>query len=459
MQKHLENMLNAKLDPVPEVGPAPALPPRKYSVSGSRTKKPIIDKDPLSLPSNSNSLQDAEWYWGNISREEVTDKLQNTVDGTFLVRDASSKGGEYTLTLRKGGTNKLIKICHRNGKYGFTEPYTFDSVVDLINHFRHCSLSLYNASLDIKLLYPVSKHNLEDEAAKLEKDENLWLNLKEITSKIEINNKKLADLTKAFAETKEEVEARKQSIESYEELVRMLKDQVDLQEVVCDQEAQPHEVKELEINQELLSNRLKFLEESYDQLSEDLKAKIESKKSLDREITSLKLVILSLIKEQEKCIRWLQDRGISLVKINQVLHRSEKEEFANDSEDLEDFPHHDERTWLMLNYSRGDAERALMNTPDGTFLIRKSGTNVNALALSISCNDVVNHCIIHRRTTGLGFAEPYNIYPSLMDLVLHYATNSLEIHNDSLKTKLLYPIGAQYTSGASYIENLKGLKV
>ena len=41
---------------------------------------------------------------------------------------------------------------------------------------------------------------------------------------------------------------------------------------------------------------------------------------------------------------------------------------------------------------------------------------------------------------GYGFAEPYNLHPTLKDLVLHYAHNSLIPHNDTLDTTLRIPV-------------------
>lgn len=58
---------------------------------------------------------------------------------------------------RKDGHNKLIKIYHRDGKYGFSDPLTFTSVVELIWYYQHHSLVEYNAMLDLMLIYPVSR--------------------------------------------------------------------------------------------------------------------------------------------------------------------------------------------------------------------------------------------------------------------------------------------------------------
>lgn len=56
----------------------------------------------------------------------------------------------------------------------------------------------------------------------------------------------------------------------------------------------------------------------------------------------------------------------------------------------------------------------------------------------------IKHCVIYKTVTGFGFAEPYNLYGSLKDLVLHYKHISLVQHNDSLNVTLTYPVLAQH---------------
>ena len=63
----------------------------------------------------------------------------------------------FLLFLRKDGHNKLIKIYHRENKYGFSDPLTFGSVVELIWHYQHHPLVEYNATLDLMLTHPVSR--------------------------------------------------------------------------------------------------------------------------------------------------------------------------------------------------------------------------------------------------------------------------------------------------------------
>ncbi|XP_069016538.1 LOW QUALITY PROTEIN: phosphatidylinositol 3-kinase regulatory subunit alpha [Embiotoca jacksoni] len=111
-------------------------------------------------------------------------------------------------------------------------------------------------------------------------------------------------------------------------------------------------------------------------------------------------------------------------------------------DDDEDLPHHDERSWKLGNINRLQAEALLQGKRDGTFLVRDS-SKAGCYACSVVVDGEVKHCVINKTPSGFGFAEPYNLYSSLKELVLHYQHTSLVQHNDSLNVTLAYPVYAQ----------------
>ncbi|XP_071496851.1 phosphatidylinositol 3-kinase regulatory subunit alpha-like [Diadema antillarum] len=413
----------------------PERPPRESSRTG----------DYISTGNNDypKSLNDADWYWGNISREEVNEKLKDMPDGTFLVRDSKQEPGNYTLTLRHGGSNKLIKIVHKNGRYGFSEPLRFSSVVELINHYRHVSLAQYNNRLDVKLTTPVSKRDQEDM-----QDSDIGM----VIQKLKGKNKEYLEKTRQYDELydqynklAQEIKTKRQACDAFNEIVLMLGEQLQIHKRYH-QDCPPTEKAMLLQNYELLENRLREVKESKEALEEELKREVDASREKDRTMNSLKPNIIDLRNLRDQYVLWLASNGVKQDQIHMLLSAENQDAMVGPVE--RELPHHNDALWLLPDTTRAKAEQLLWGKAKGTFLIRRTREQTD-WACSIVAKDQgeVCHCKINYTLTGFGFAEPYNLYSSLQELVLAYKQINLAQHNEELDTMLEYPVYGPQPTG------------
>ncbi|TEA34252.1 hypothetical protein DBR06_SOUSAS9310028, partial [Sousa chinensis] len=108
-------------------------------------------KKPLPTRSDEEDIRHNEWYIGEYSRQAVEEALmKKNKDGTFLVRDCSTKSRAepYVLVVFYGNKvyNVKIRFLERNQQFalgtGLRGDEKFDSVEDIIEHYKYFPIIL-----------------------------------------------------------------------------------------------------------------------------------------------------------------------------------------------------------------------------------------------------------------------------------------------------------------------------
>ena len=221
--------------------------------------------------------------------------------------------------MRKGGTNKLVKICYVDGKYGFSEPFQFNSVLELVEFYQRESLKEYNKDLDTRLLYPVSKNtqdadvdvdetSLAAESGGVVDTEKVLIKLKEINRNYLERSKLYDKYYDEYQIASQNIIDKRQALEAFRQVLALFDETIQAHKISEDK-VFPHERLALKTNNDYLLQRSNTFVQEQQKEAEELQLANNKSRLLDREMISLKPEIIQLYKQRQHHAKWLVDHG------------------------------------------------------------------------------------------------------------------------------------------------------
>ncbi|XP_051976288.1 suppressor of cytokine signaling 2 [Xyrauchen texanus] len=138
----------------------------------SRTEPQAADSEQRCIATAMRDLKNTGWYWGSLTANEAKEILQDTSEGTFLVRDSTQRDYLFTISAMTSAGPTNLRIEYKDGKFKLDSVVLvkpklkqFDSVVHLVEHYVQLSrmsckgrttlLSPSNSTVQLLLTTPV----------------------------------------------------------------------------------------------------------------------------------------------------------------------------------------------------------------------------------------------------------------------------------------------------------------
>lgn len=345
-----------------------------------------------------------------MSREAAKEAIMGHPDGTFLVRTSTRHDG-YSLSVKFVDQCRHVKVLKDGtGKYGFTSPCEYATIIAFVENFQAVSLSVYNAELETKLAYPYKTAPAGNGPAQEgvdDIDEELYA-----TKRDALRGKMAADSASHYVKGKkastydtayysEEVNAIAKKKKAMDAVMVMFRDQIDILK-----RAQTT----VTVDSEIAA------------ISANMGTILQKKVDAERELQAIIAQLEAARKTEDS-----SQRGGS-------VSTGQQQKPETPLAQIKPVPDEGTSDFYIGVASRTNAEDRLKGMGSGTYLVRKSTRPKDPYTLSLRLGAKIKHIQIKYDGVRFGLADPLAFY-SLEGLCEYYATHLISPQINTMLSK------------------------